>query len=152
MPQYYGSFLLDEGNRSFLSQDNRVYPVSSCSHSWCPEITVVDTAYLNRKWQELSEYCHMQFRPVDTFESAGREFQKQGFALIREVLQKFHEWEYESNCAVLVRSSLPGEVRDVYDKYIREEIDAGQAQRMLLLMEPVLRARRGLDSPPLTAY
>jgi hypothetical protein len=94
----------------------------------------------------------MQFRPVDTFESAGREFQKQGFALIREVLQKFHEWEYESNCAVLVRSSLPGEVRDVYDKYIREEIDAGQAQRMLLLMEPVLRARRGLDSPPLTAY
>ncbi|MGH7872998.1 MAG: hypothetical protein ACREQO_12360 [Candidatus Binatia bacterium] len=96
-----------------------------------PEITVVDTAYLNRKWQDLSEYCHMQFRPEETFQSQGRRFQKQGFALLREVLQKFHEWRVESNCAVLARSSLPDEVRDVYDKFIREEVDANQAKRML---------------------
>jgi hypothetical protein len=109
-----------------------------------PEITVVDTAYLNRKWQELSEYCHMQFRPAETFMSNDREFQKRGFALIREVLQKFFEWRYESNCAVLVRSSLPEEVRDVYDKFIREHIDSGQAKRMLIIMEPVLQARMGI--------
>jgi len=108
-----------------------------------PEITVVDTAYLNRKWQDLSEYCHMQFRPEETFRSQGRKFQKQGFALLREVLQKFHEWKVESNCAVLARSSLPNEVRDVYDKFIREEIDVSQAKKMLVLMEPVLRARLG---------
>lgn len=109
-----------------------------------PEITIVDTAYLNRKWQDLSEYCHMQFRPAETFGSKGRKFQKRGFALIREVLQKFCEWKIESNCAVLARSSLPKEVRVVYDKFIREEIDASQAKRMLMLMEPVLRARLGL--------
>jgi hypothetical protein len=108
-----------------------------------PEITVVDTAYLNRKWQDLSEYCHMQFHPEETFQSRGRKFQKQGFALLREVLQKFHEWQVESNCAVLARSSLPDEVRDVYDKFIREEVDANQAKSMLVLMEPVLRARQG---------
>ena len=89
-----------------------------------PEITAVDTAYLNRKWQELSEYCHKQLRPEETFGSQGREFQKQGFALIREILQKFHEWKVESNCAVLARSSLPEEVRDVYDTFICEEIDS----------------------------
>ncbi len=109
-----------------------------------PEITVVDTAYLNRKWQNLSEYCHMQFRPEETFGSPSRKFQKQGFALIREVIQKFHDWKVESNCAVLARSSLPEEVRDVYDKFIHEKIDVGQAKRMLDLMEPVLRARLGL--------
>ncbi len=109
-----------------------------------PEITVVDAAYLNRKWQDLSEYCHMQFRPEETFGSQSRKFQKQGFALIREILHKFHEWKVESNCAVLARSSLPEEVRNVYDKFIREDIDAGQAKRMLVLMEPVLRARLGL--------
>ena len=64
--------------------------------------------------------------------------------MIREVLQKFHEWKVESNCAVLARSSLPEEVREVYDRFIREEIDAGQAKRMLILMEPVLRARMSL--------
>ena len=109
-----------------------------------PEITVVDAAYLNRKWQDLSEYCHMQFRPEETFGSQSRKFQKQGFALIREILHKFNEWKVESNCAVLARSSLPEEVRNVYDKFIREDIDAGQAKRMLVLMEPVLRARLGL--------
>lgn len=109
-----------------------------------PEITVVDTAYLNRKWQELSEYCHMQLQPAETFMSNNRAFQKRGFALIREVLQKFFEWEHESNCAVVVRSSLPEEAWDVYDKFIREQIDSGQAKRMLTLMEPVLRARMGI--------
>jgi hypothetical protein len=108
-----------------------------------PEITVVDTAYLNRKWQDLSKYCHMQFRPEETFGSQSRKFQKQGFALIREVIQKFYEWKVESNCAILERSSLPEVVRDVYDKFIREEIDAVQAKRMLVLIEPVLRARLG---------
>src|SRR5713226_8323382 len=87
-----------------------------------PEITIVDTAYLNGKWKDLSEYCHMQFRPEETFGSQGREFQKRGFALIREVLQKFHEWKVESNCAVLGRSSLLEEVKAVYDKFVREEI------------------------------
>jgi len=91
-------------------------------------ITVVGTAYLNRKWQDLSEYCHMQFRPEETFRSEARKFQKQEFTLIREVLQKFHEWKVESNCAVFARSSLPEEVREVYDRFIREEIDAGQAR------------------------
>ena len=108
------------------------------------EIAVVDTAYLNRKWQALSEYCHMQLRPEETFRSEYRKFQKRGFTLIREVLQKFHEWKVESNCAVIARSSLPEEVRDVYDRFIREEIDVGQAKRMLVLMEPVLQARMNL--------
>ena len=106
-----------------------------------PKITIVDTAYLNRKWRDLSEYCHMQFHPEETFASNARKFQETGFALIREVLQKFQEWKVESNCAILARSSLPEEVRDVYDRFIREEIDAGQAKRMLILMEPMLRAR-----------
>lgn len=64
--------------------------------------------------------------------------------MIREVLQKFYEWMVESNCGVLARSSLPEEVRDVYDKFIREEIDPGQAKRLLVFMGPVLRARLGL--------
>jgi len=108
-----------------------------------PEITFVDTAYLNKKWKELSEYCHMQLRPEETFESIGKKFQKRGFALIRKVLQKFNEWTVESNCGVLKRSSLPEEVRDVYDKFIHEKIDTQQARRMLVLMEPILRGRRG---------
>jgi hypothetical protein len=107
-----------------------------------PEITIVDTAFLRKGWENLSEYCHMHLDPERAFGSPGREFQKKGFALIGEILQKFHEWERESNCGVLRRSSQPDEVRDVYDKFIRSEIDADQAKRMLILIEPVLISRQ----------
>jgi hypothetical protein len=36
---------------------------------------------------------------------------------------------------------MPEEVEDVYNKFVAEEIDEGQARRMLLIMEPVLRDR-----------
>lgn len=60
--------------------------------------------------------------------------------MLREVFQKFHEWKVGSNCAVLARSSLPDKVKNIYDKFIREEIDASEAKRLLVLMEPVLQA------------
>ncbi len=57
-----------------------------------PEIHVVDTSYLRKKWEQLSEYCHKQLQPNETFSSLNRSFQKKGFSLIREVLNKFCEW------------------------------------------------------------
>ncbi len=31
-----------------------------------PEITIIDTGYLKRKWEELSEYCHKQIEPDES--------------------------------------------------------------------------------------
>lgn len=111
------------------------------SSSGGPEITVVDTAYLRRKWQELSEYCHKQLYPNKTFGSYNREFQERGFALIREVFEKFHEWKFESVCGVLRRSSMPEEVKSVYDKFVNGHLGSDQVRRILSIMEPVLQTR-----------
>jgi hypothetical protein len=110
-----------------------------------PEIAVIDSAYLNRWWNELSEYCHLQFRPAETFESPGREFQHKGFALVNEVLSKLLEWYVGNAFGFLAPSSLPEETRGIYDKFLAGEIDEGQARTMLVLTEPALRRRLDLS-------
>jgi hypothetical protein len=106
-----------------------------------PEIKVADTKYLRQKWQQLSEYCHRQLHPNETFASLNRSFQKRGFSLVREVFSRFCEWKPGNASGAICRASMPEEVEDVYNKFVAEEIDEGQARRMLLIMEPVLRDR-----------
>jgi len=106
-----------------------------------PEVAVIDTAYLIRRWNELSEYCHLQFRPAETFESTGRGFQHKGFALVNEVLSKLLEWYVGNAFGLIVRSSLPEETQGIYEKFVAGEIDEEQARRMLVISEPVLRRR-----------
>lgn len=125
--------------------------VASMSSYSGPPIQVVDTKYLRQKWEQLSEYCHKQLRPEETFASPGRFFQKSGFSLIREVFGKLTECEPGNACGIISTGSMPEEVKYVYDKFVREEIDKGQARRLLLLMEPVLRDRFLARGPQITA-
>ena len=104
-------------------------------------ISIIDTAYLRRKWEELSNYCHKQLDPSDTFESNNREFQKKGFALIREVVDKFWDWGRGRATAIISRSSMDEETHSIYNRFIHDEIDEEQVRISLKIIEPVLRQR-----------
>jgi len=106
-----------------------------------PKVVIVDIKYIIRMWNTLSNYCHKQLRTEESFESVNREFQEKGFKIIREVVSKFIDWESKGAFGIINKESMPPEVRSVYYKYIKDEIDEGQAKRMLKLMEPVLRSR-----------
>jgi hypothetical protein len=107
-----------------------------------PKVLIVDIKYLIRVWSELSIYCHKQLRPEKSWDSVNREFQENGFKLINEVVNQLKVWEFNAVFGIIDKESMPTEVRSVYDKYINNKIDEGQAKRMLDLMGPVLRARR----------
>ena len=104
-----------------------------------PKVVIVDIKYLIRVWDALSKYCHKQVRPDESFDSLNREFQEKGFRIIRETVNKFMEWESKGAVGITGKQSMPSEVRGVYDKYIKDEIDEDRAKTMLKLMEPVLR-------------
>jgi len=106
-----------------------------------PELVIVDTSYLRNKWEELSTYCHKQLAPSKTFRSPSRAFQKKGYKLISDVISRLNIWRPESVCGLIRPSTMPPETREVYEKYIRNEIDDRQAKRMLDLMQPVLNYR-----------
>ncbi len=108
-----------------------------------PKVVIVDIKYLIRMWNTLSDYCHKQLQPEESFDSANREFQEKGFKIINEVVNKFKEWESKGVFGITNKEPMPSEVRSIYEKYIKDEIDEGRAKRMLKLMEPVLRRRLG---------
>jgi hypothetical protein len=103
-----------------------------------PEIIIVDFSYLHKKWQELSEYCHKQLRPQESFVSSNRAFQKKGFEILKEVLSRFMDWKFESVCGVILPETMPDEVKFIYNKYVNNEIKQDQVKRMLTLIEPIL--------------
>lgn len=111
------------------------------SVSGIPKVTIVDIKYLIRKWHELSDYCHKQLRPEESFDSLNRKFQEKGFNIIYDVVNRFKKWEYNAVFGIIDKQSMPLEVGDVYEKYINDEIDEGQAERMLNLMGPILKTR-----------
>jgi len=106
-----------------------------------PKVIIVDIKYLIRMWNTLSEYCHKQLEPELTFDSIGREYQEKGFRIVKELINKFMEWERNGACGIIKKGSMPSEVINVYEKYIKDEINEDQAKRMLELMEPILSKR-----------
>ena len=114
--------------------------ISSVASVW-PKVVIIDFKFLNRMWHSLSEYCHKQLRPEESFDSENRVFQKKGFAEIRDLVDRFMKWEYAAAFGIVDKSSIPPEVWDVYEKYAKDEIDEREAKTMLDLMEPVLRTR-----------
>lgn len=111
-----------------------------------PKITAVDTAFLRRRWQELSEYCHKQLRPEETFDSSGDSFQDHGFRLIEETLDRFTEWPDIGNLGIISRATMPDEVQNLYDRFAKGKVDTDQARLSLKLMAPVLEQRFALQS------
>ena len=111
-----------------------------------PKVTTVDTAFLRRRWQELSEFCHKQLRPDETFDSPNRSFQQEGFRVIKETIERFSEWPDIGNLGIISRASMPGEVQNLYDRFAKGEIDTDQARLSLKLMAPVLEQRFALRS------
>jgi len=103
-----------------------------------PVVSVIDTAYLRRMWSKLSEYCHFQIEPDKTFNSENRQFQRRGFQLLKDVLDRFIEWRGKGNMGIIKRSSMPDLTRSIYDKFVGEGIDANQVKLRLKIIKPAL--------------
>ena len=80
-------------------------------------------------------------QPEKSFDSLNREFQKEGFKVIKDVVNQFKAWERNAVFGIIDKQSMQPEVKSVYEKYINNEIDEGQAKRMIDLMRPILETR-----------
>ncbi len=104
------------------------------------KIKPINTAFLSRKWHELSTYCHKLLEPAKSFQSPNRDFQKKGFKLIHKVLKSYSE--LEKNLGAYIRpDSMSDELRSVYERYLNDEIDDASVKRTLNIMAPILRQK-----------
>jgi len=106
-----------------------------------PKFVVVDFRFLKRSWHDLSNYCHKQLRTTNPTGRVDVEDKNEGFALINEVIEKFRAWEEEGFCGIMPRNKMVPEVRELCDKYIRDEISAEGVKTQLNLAAPILKVR-----------
>jgi len=106
-----------------------------------PNVVFLDLRLLRKRWSELSEFCHKQNEPSQTFSSPDRSFQKRGFKLIRETLNELTDENWESNRGLINPDGMEPEVREIYEKFADDRLDADQVRRMLTIMEPALKQR-----------
>ncbi|HLG93623.1 MAG TPA: hypothetical protein VI546_02195 [candidate division Zixibacteria bacterium] len=115
--------------------------LASLLHPQMPRIAIIDIKFIKRKWHEISDYCHHHFRPAETWGSSSREFQINGFKLLKETYDQIMKWLLNGKLGVVDKSSMEPEVREVYQKFLADEIDEEQVKLRLKIAEPVLESR-----------
>jgi hypothetical protein len=105
-----------------------------------PPMSIMDTSYLRRKWEELSEFCHKQFEIKDTFLSPNREYQKAGFALIKEVVDKFWDNGRGRNTGLIPKQNMNQETLNIYKRYISGIIDEEHTKTELKCIKSALES------------
>ena len=108
------------------------------------KVEMVDTSRMHHFWNELSDFCHKQLDPDQTFGSEHREFQKKGFALLNDVLSYFSSSAVKGVGMIMLRSTMEPEVQRIYDDFAQDKITASDAGGMLRIAAPVLANRRRL--------
>ena len=107
------------------------------------KVKMTDTSRMHHAWSELSEFCHRQLAPEQTFESVHREYQEKGFSLLNDTLSYLSSI-FNGVGMIMSRSMMEPEVQRIYDDFVQGRITGSDARDMLRIAAPVLAARRGL--------
>jgi hypothetical protein len=138
--------LMNEASRSYKEYQKRVVFTNIAVRVMrmpVPPVNPVNIAFLRDSWQKVSIYCHMQLRPEETFND--KEWVERGFAEIAKTLAEF-ERIYKDSFGIGDISSMPPEVRELYQDFVADRVDQRQVEARLRLMEPVLSQRQWLNN------
>jgi hypothetical protein len=98
-----------------------------------------DTSTLHGFWARLSDYCHRQVRPDESWDSD--EWIRDGYNLINDVDVYLNNILVEHFFGAYSETNMPDEVREQKRLFIDEEINEAQLRTRLRIMQPVLEQR-----------
>jgi hypothetical protein len=104
-------------------------------------LSTPDPDRLLRYWSKLSEYCHRQLKPNETWDSLGKRWLRNGYALVNEVEQYLWEITIESHIGWVAASKQQPETQDAYNDFLGGRISEKALVTRLQLMSPVLEER-----------
>ena len=103
-------------------------------------LSVPDLGKLHKLWQKLSRYCHRQAKPMDSWDS--KDWVAKGYKLLDEVHSYLHVILKEHLFGAMPEKGMPVEVIEAKSDFVKEKINEEGLRTRLMLMEPVLEARR----------
>jgi len=106
-------------------------------------VPIPDLRTIRQLIDELSDYCHPQFDPLQTVNHPTGSWFIEGITLIDKAIELLGELVKQPRGA-MTRESMPPEVCDLFDEYLQGSVDETTVRTRLNLMEPVLRSRANL--------
>ncbi len=105
-------------------------------------LSIPDLGKLHKFWQCLSEYCHRQLEPPETWEDL--EWVKKGYDLLNEVENYLWQICISEHFGWLRENSLPKELLDERGKYLCGEITESQLKTRMEIIKPVLEFKKDI--------
>ena len=90
---------------------------------------------------ELSNFCHLQFKPIETIYDPKKKWFIKGVSLVQETISILKSSNLEGAMEI---ESMENEVLDVYNKFLQSKIDIKAVRIQLKLMSPVLEIRKSI--------
>ncbi len=119
---------------------NRLYSQGNNSP---PEIwiAIVDIELLEKYWSKLSEYCHRQLKPHETWESMGNQWLINGYKLLNEVETYLWSINVTSHVGWVQPSTMQPEMREALKEFVSGRILQSTLETRLTIMGPIIKKR-----------
>jgi hypothetical protein len=104
-------------------------------------LSIPDIGKFNAYWQRLSDYCHRQLKPAETWGS--EKWIKKGYRLVSDVENYLYEISVRENFGWLEKTSLMKELSDERERFLNDKSVTEQSLKVRLeIMGPTLDKER----------
>ena len=85
------------------------------------KLSIPDIGIFHKYWSKLSEYCHRQINPTDTWDS--KDWVKRGYLLLNDVENYLVKISVTENYGWVDKSSLVKDLSDLREEFVNDNID-----------------------------
>jgi hypothetical protein len=119
---------------------NRIYSQGNFPTSalWIAE---VDIELLEKQWSKLSEYCHRQLKPYETWKSMGNQWLKNGYKLLNEVENYLWSIMVDSHVGWVQAATMQPEMLDAMNQFVSGSISQSTLESRMSIMGPIIKKR-----------
>ena len=100
-----------------------------------------DLDYLKKKWNLLSDFCHLQIKPNDAW-IKNKDFFENGYKLLEDMKEYFYNNTFENVLGWFAEQTIPHqELLDLRNEFITGKISESSFKIKFDLMRPILNLR-----------
>lgn len=108
-------------------------------------LSVPDIGKYHKYWSKLSEYCHLQLKPTDTWDS--NKWIEKGYALLKTVENYLIKISVEEEYGWVAKSSLVKDLSDLREEFVNDSnLTLKSLEIRMNIMKPILELRTGMHN------
>jgi hypothetical protein len=102
-------------------------------------LSIPDISILDRYWHKLSDICHFQHKPLETWLASN--WISEGYNLLKDIEHYIFELVIKNKKGYVQPSTMPLELQELRNQFISGKVNEEQLKVRLNLMKPVIGNR-----------